>query len=208
MRQGMNCHMSRITLMRSQNPKTVQKVFYEDENGRQKRSVAHITETRARHVEVATASDFMGLLERVTQSTNEVLCTGVFNGGDGGDFNIVTEAKLAKQLGSKVGAIEGGVHEIDGQRVGSRLKRGMQPCDYVLIDADSPKDIPAALAKLTLIERLDKLEKCVKGISKCERIELRSSSSRVRQTGGEFGGASHAWIRVSHTDKSNCSRPI
>ena len=193
--------MSRITLIRSQNPKNVQKVFFENENGRQKRSVAHITEARARHVEVATASDFMALLERVTQSTNEVLCTGVFNGGDGGDFNIIAEAKLAEQLGSKVGAVAGGVHEIDGQRVTSRLKRGMQPCGYVLIDADSPKDMPADLAKLTLEERLLKLETCVKGISKCERIELRSSSSRVRQTGGEFGGASHAWIRVSHPDK-------
>lgn len=193
--------MTKITLMRSQNPNTVQKVFYEDENGRKKRSVAHITKARAKHVEAATAQDFMALLDRVTKSTNEVLCTGVFNGGDGGDFNIITEAKLAAQLGSKVGAVAGGVHEIDGQRVASRLKRGMQPCIWVLLDADSPKDMPAEFSKLTLKERLDKLEKCVKGISKCERIELRSSSSRVRQAGGEFGGASHGWIRVSHPHK-------
>jgi len=193
--------MSQITLMRSQNPETVQKVFYEDENGRQKRSVAHITEARAKHVDVRTAQDLITLLTRVTQSTNEVLCTGVFNGGDEGDFNIIAEVKLSKLLGSKVGEVAGGVHKINGKRMASRLKRGMQPCDWVLIDADSPKDMPVKFAMLTLHERLVQLEKCIEGISKCERIELRSSSSRVRQAGGEFGGASHAWIRVSDPRK-------
>lgn len=193
--------MSKITLMRSQNPKVVQKVFYEDENGRKKRSVAHITEAKARHVEVSTAQDLITLLTRVTQSTNEVLCTGIFNGGDEGDFNIVTEAKLAKLLGSKVSEVAGGVHEIDGQRVASRLKRGMQSCNLVLLDFDSPRDMPAEWACMTIAERLTLLEPIVPGISTCERIELRSSSSRVRQAGEEFGNASHAWIRVNDASK-------
>lgn len=82
----------------------------------------------------------------------------------------------------------------------ARVKRGMEPCQWVLLDADTPKDMPPDLAAMSLAERLRALELIIKGISTCERIELRSSSSRVRQAGGEFGGMSHAWIRVSKPD--------
>jgi predicted P-loop ATPase len=191
--------MSQITLIRSKNPVTVNKVFYQNENGRQKRSVAHVTEAQAKHVDVSTAPLMIELLKRVTQSANEVLCAGVFKNADDLEFKIITEAKLAQRLGENVGEL--GVYELNGERFASRVKRGMEPCQWVLLDADTPKDMPPELAAMSLDERLRALEPIIKGISKCERIELRSSSSRVRQAGSEFGGASHAWIRVSDPHK-------
>ncbi|MCX8005103.1 MAG: hypothetical protein N2688_09125, partial [Burkholderiaceae bacterium] len=91
----------------------------------------------------------------------------------------------------------GGVHEHEGRRVAARLKRGIAPSSWLLIDADNPPGVPDDWARLTLAERLAMLEPLVPGISECERIELRASSARVVNGSGEPGPATHAWLRIS-----------
>ena len=53
---------------------------------------------------------------------------------------------------------------------------------------------------MPIAQRLEMFDAILPGISKCERVELRSSSARVSDKGA-FGGPSHAYIRLSDPSK-------
>jgi hypothetical protein len=82
----------------------------------------------------------------------------------------------------------------------------MQPSIWVLLDADNPEGMPDEWKKLTLAERLARLEKLLPGISSCERVEYRGSSARVVKGSGAPGEPTHALIRVSHPSKIEVAR--
>jgi putative DNA primase/helicase len=145
------------------------------------------------------------VLRQTTETTNQALILDSLRNNDGKPFEIVTEAELTRLLGRrKVGG--SGVYEVNGRRVAARLKRGMQPSVWVLLDADAPEGMPDDWKALTLAERLARLEKLLPGISSCERVELRSSSARVVNGSGAPGDCTHALIRVSHPSKIEVMR--
>ena len=86
--------------------------------------------------------------------------------------------------------------EHNGERIAARLKRGIDPSPWVLFDADNPPGIPPELASITVAERIEYWKLILPGLSTCERIELRGSSSRVHSVDEEPGPATHVWLRV------------
>jgi hypothetical protein len=181
-----------VTVITSINPETVNKHYTLGPNGKlQKTAVAHISEGLALCHEVRDADAMAALLRQVTQSTNQVICPGKWHGCDGSPFHIFSERALAEMLGKPVGSPElAGVHEHDGKRVAARLKRGIYPSWWLLLDADSPPGMPATWAAMSMQERAELLELILPGLSKCERVELRGSSSRVHCVDEEPGPAS------------------
>lgn len=118
----------------------------------------------------------------------------------------MTERALAERLGCLLKDVPGGVNIIDGKKYAARLKRGIEPSAWVLIDADNPEGIPSEWAAMGMNQRLEMLEPLFPGISTCERVEYRSSSARVVKDGEEPGGATHAWIQISDPTKLDILR--
>ena len=85
-------------------------------------------------------------------------------------------------------------------QLAARLKRSIISSGWTLFDADDPEGMPPEWRSMPVAGRLEMFEALLPGISKCERVELRSSSARVSDKGA-FGGASHAYIRLSDPTK-------
>ncbi|WP_426957997.1 hypothetical protein [Muricoccus radiodurans] len=193
--------MSALTLIQSTRPSVVCKTYRRSADGEiHKAAVAHVTEGTGRTVSVGDAEAMAALLREVTESRNLVLCNGTFDGAGAVDFRLVAESTLAKVTGTSVGQAPGGVQTVEGQRVAARLKRGVAPSAWLLLDCDNPLGIPDDWRAMGIEDRVKLLEPVLQGISACERIELRSSSARVHRPGEAPGPASHAWVRVSHPD--------
>lgn len=100
----------------------------------------------------------------------------------------------------------GGVQETDGEKYAARDKRGIEPSDWILIDADNPEGIPNSWKVLNMQERLELLEPLVPGISTCSRVQYRSSSARVVKDDEQSGGVTHAWMQISDPAKMEILR--
>jgi putative DNA primase/helicase len=108
----------------------------------------------------------------------------------------VTERALERLTGGPIGEVYPGYFNIDGKLFAARLQRLMKGSGWILFDADNPPGMPNEWIRLSLTERLGLFEALLPGISKCLRIEYRSSSARVIN-GGPEPGPSHALIRVN-----------
>ncbi len=193
-----------ITVLKALQPSRVCKTFKITDGALTKQAVCNVTHAQAVTHTVETAQELASLLKTVTEANDLVLVPGSWINGDL-PFEVITEKMLAQLMDSTAGEVAGGVHEIDDHRVAARLKRGMRPSAWVLIDADNPEGMPDDWKALDLGARLRMLEPILPGISTCERVELRSSSARVSNT-GTFGGPSHAYIRVSEPSKIDVLR--
>ncbi|MEO3475883.1 AAA family ATPase [Roseomonas sp. CAU 1739] len=189
-----------LTVIRSTDPVFVGKTYRLDKAGQvTKAAVAHIATGFGYPCAVPDARSMAALLHLVTEANDLAICNGALRGADGQTFGVVTERNLAGMLGTTAGQeVPGGVQLIGGKRVAARLKRGIDPTSWVLLDADDPEGTPDEWRGLDIGARLALIERIVPGISTCERIELRGSSSRVVRPGDEPGHRTHAWIRVSH----------
>ncbi len=188
-----------ITILTSLYPTQVCKTYKLVDGALEKRAVANVIKAKAKTVQIASAQDLVTVLHEVTQSSNQVIVTGRWIGGDD-PFDVITEKELVKLVCVKGQQIEGGVHEVEGRRVAARLKRGIENSAFMLMDADNPEGMPPEWCGMTMAQRLEMFEAILPNISKCERVELRSSSARVSDKGA-FGGASHAYIRLSDPAK-------
>ncbi len=156
---------------------------------------ARVSEGTAVLHQVDTAAELVMLLRRVCAATDEALCPGAFMGASPGqEVRLLSETGLASLL--RVNPPPGGVQKHEGRLVAARLKRGILPSHWLLLDADNPPGIPAAWAKMDIAARLAQWEVMIPGISACERVELRGSSARV----GPGHPATHAWVRVSNPE--------
>ncbi|MBW6396388.1 hypothetical protein KPL78_00950 [Roseomonas sp. HJA6] len=195
-----------ITIIKSASPPRVCKSYRLDADGRvTKTAVAHVTEGTARTVVVPDADALVALLRQVTEREDEVICPGVFEYAGADPFRMVSEKRLFEMLGKK-GDVPGGVQFVNSERVAARLKRGIAPSSWMLIDADNPPGMPEDWQAMPLADRLERLEAVVPGISTCERVELRGSSSRVVNGSGNPGPATHAWVHVSDASKIEMMR--
>lgn len=193
--------MNKITIIKSENPSRVCKEYSKDQNGKIIKSVvANVTKGVCVSKDASTAQEMVKWLELVTSRDDLVLCSGLWDGDEGEKFELLPEHELAKMLGSEIGKVAGGVLEHEGRLISARLKRGIKPSSWVLLDADNPVGIPDEWAMMSISERLVLWEKLLPNISKCERIELRGSSARVINGSGSQK-ATHAWIRVSDPKK-------
>jgi len=194
--------MDQLTIIKSVSPDRVCKTYTQTTDGLEKSVIANINEGEAVTLDVPDAQKMMGVLRNVTERLDLVLCAGVWHNATLGEkFRVLSEKALCDLVGSEIGRVAGGVIEHNGERVSSRLKRGIDNSVWMLLDADNPAGIPDEWAKMTIAERLELWEPFVKGITQCERIELRGSSARVVKDGEEAGNATHAWIRVSDPEK-------
>lgn len=198
---------NQVTLIKTTQPSTVSKSFSVDEAGNiTKKAVANITRGRAKSVDVATAEDMAALLEKVSSSTELALCSGIWRGaGRCKSFALWTQSELAKKAAKPQHEITELVASGDDMH-GARIKAMVEPSSWVLLDCDTPPHMPGDMARLTLAERLEALELVLPGISTCERVEMRSSSSRVTLVNEPAGERSHAWIRISDPSKLDVLR--
>jgi putative DNA primase/helicase len=192
-----------ITLIKSTTPDKICKSFSLNPTGALvKRAVANISDGRVKSVEVLNAPSFVDLLNYVTERQNLALCPGVWHGSQvGKQFRLLTEKALCELVGGKIGGVQGGVIDHQGELISARLARGIEYSSWLLLDADNPPGIPSEWAEMGIAERLGLWEPFVPGLGRCERIELRSSSARIVKNGEAPGMRSHAWIRVSDPNK-------
>ncbi|XOY55995.1 MAG: VapE domain-containing protein [Rhodobacterales bacterium] len=195
--------MALMTVIKARKPKQIAKVFSTDDVGNLiKQVAAQLVEGEARVVEVNAALDLKNLLQLVTARSDLVLMPGAICGAVQGDtIQLITERLLAHKLGVSLDNVPGGVVEIDGVKYAARVKRGVTPPKWVLLDADNPEGMPPEQMGWDIQTRLEYLEPLIPGLSTCERVELLSSSSRVHETSAQPGQASHAFIRVSDPEK-------
>lgn len=195
--------MALVTLIKSTNPRTLGKVFTLDATGKvNKEAAAQLIEAQATTIETSTAADMVRLLHFAANREDSALILGQFQGAVVGEkFTILSERRLAKLLNVGLDQVPGGIVEIDGAKYAARVKRGIMPSEWILIDADNPLGMPLEQTCWDIQTRLAYLEPIIQGISACERIEMRSSSARVHVDGKHPGKASHAFIRVSEPEK-------
>lgn len=194
--------MNEITIIESIKPAKVCKTYSINAAGKiEKNATANVVEGTAITESVNTAQEMAILLDYVTAKHNLVLCAGTWRGAPADEFKLIAEADLAKRLGKSIGDEQlAGIHEINGEFVAARLKRSIEPSNWILLDADNPPGIPAEWAAMSIAERLSLWEPLLPGITQCERIELRGSSARVVNGSGSHK-ATHAWIRVNEPSK-------
>ena len=198
-----------VTLIKSVSPAQVNKTFSQVDGAIVKKATANIWEGVAYTREAGSAEQLAEILGMLTKRNDVALAPGIWHNSQGRDsFRIVKESDLAAMFGANVGddSLAGVLELDDGSGIAARLKRGIDPSCWVLIDADNPPGIPEAWAAMTIGERLKMLERVVKGISTCERIELRASSARVIKEGEKSRPATHAWIRISDPNKLQALR--
>lgn len=188
-----------ITILTSSFPERVCKTYTLVNGALDKRAVANVVKAKAKTVQIETAADLVAVLQEVTESHNQVIVPGRWIDGEE-PFEVITEKELRKLAGVKDEEIEGGVHEVGCRRVAARLKRSIINSEWALFDADDPEGMPPEWLGMPIAQRLEMFEAILPGISKCERVEVRSSSARVSDN-GTFGGASHAYIRLSDPAK-------
>ena len=195
--------MSYMTVIKTTKPDTLGKRYEFDDTGAlTKNAVANVWEGKAKALDFNVPATFARDLAIICEKDDLALMSGRLLGAATKQvINLVTEQKLAEKLDCSLKDVPGGVHAIDDEKYAARLKRGVEPSSWILIDADSPEGIPPEWAELSLQGRLELLEPIVPGISTCLRIEYRSSSARVVKEGEEPGGASHAWIQISDARK-------
>lgn len=192
----------KVTVIHSTSPSTVNKTYSLDANGRlTKHAVGNVVKGVAQSVTVETASEFAKLLAEISKAKDQVLVAGIWHGDSGEPFDCVPEKHLAELFNSEAGQVPGGVLDLNGKKIGARLRRGIDPSVWILIDADNPPGIPTDWAAWSVGERLKRLEEIIPGISTAERIELRASSARVRLAADEPKAATHAWLRVNDPSK-------
>jgi len=190
-----------ITIIRSTRPEKVCKTFSVEDGALTKQAIANVTQGVAITVSVPDAQAMVTLLEEVTESFDMVICPGRWdNAKEDEVFQLLSERALCELLSAEKGKVEGGIHIHNDVPVAARLKRGISDSHWILLDADNPPGIPEKWAKMDISERLGLWEPFLPGITQCERIELRASSARVSAT-GEFGPATHAWIRIQDPSK-------
>ena len=194
--------------VKSTKPEMLGKRYELDEHGKvTKSAVANVSEGKTRAIYITSAKELTSVLEKVCETNDIALMSGRFVGAEPTEkINLVTERALAERLGCLLKDVPGGVNIIDGKKYAARLKRGIEPSAWVLIDADNPEGIPSEWAAMGMNQRLEMLEPLFPGISTCERVEYRSSSARVVKDGEEPGGATHAWIQISDPTKLDILR--
>ena len=102
-----------ITILTSLYPTQVCKTYKLVDGALEKRAVANVTKAKAKTVQIASAQDMVTVLHEVTQSSNQVIVTGRWIGGDD-PFDVITEKELVKLVGVRGQQIEGGVHDVGG----------------------------------------------------------------------------------------------
>lgn len=198
-----------LSFIVSTSPPSLGKAYALEADGNlTKQAVAQITAGRVVCRHVPDAAALVRILAVVTERADTAICPAVWSGNDANDdFELVTQGRMAKLLHLPDSAPElGGVHEIGGRRFGARLKRGMRPSVWALVDCDDPPGMPDWMQRLTLAGRIERLEPCLPGISACERVELRGSSARVRREGSPAHGPTHALLRISDASKIDVLR--
>ena len=200
--------MSSISLIQSRHPASLGKRFELDELGvMRKTAVANVLAGKAVALCIERPEDLCKVLTRICEAKNIALMPGRLVGAEGNaPVQLVTEKKLGKLLKCNSTEIPGGVQEVDGEKYAARLKRGIEPSAWILIDADDPQGIPPEWAAMGLQERLELFEPLVPGISTCARVEYRSSSARVIRVEEQPRGATHAWIQISDLAKTETLR--
>ena len=195
--------MSKMTVIKSLQPAKLGKRYELDESRAVRKSVsANVSVGKAMALNIDDAKGLLKVLMRACEKSDLALMSGSFVGAkENVGVQLVTENELAKLLKCNLKEAPGGVQEIAGERYVARLKRGIEPSEWILIDADNPVGIPQKWAVLSLQQRLEMLEPLVAGISTCTRVEYRSSSARVVRDGEKLGGATHAWIQISDPAK-------
>ena len=204
-----------ITLFKSSSPDRLSKSFDIDDDGGLIKlpPVVAVQQATALTFDASDIDQMVFALGKATDSVDLAILPGCFDGHPGFDrkndqFRVITEAVLAAKLQTTDRRALIGIHDISGTRYAARLKDAMLPGSWLLLDCDNPPGIPDEWRNASIPERLEMLEPILPGISTCERIELRSSSSRVVPPGGEPGPASHAWIRISHPHKLELLRSL
>jgi hypothetical protein len=186
-----------ITVLTSQQPTAKS---YSLIGGELKKKAAVHAKGIAIGMAVHTAEELADVLRGVTASPNEVLIPGFFVGSKADEpFDVVYKTELKAWLGPAGKDGLSGLWEGDkGERPrAARIKGSVEPCAWQLLDFDSPPGMPGELADLDVVGRLELLEKISPGISRCERVQCRSSSARIVKPGGVPGRASHAWVQLS-----------
>ncbi|MDB0018205.1 hypothetical protein N9D84_03030 [Planktomarina temperata] len=200
--------MAYITVIKTIRPVSLGKQFGLSKNGfLTKNVVANISEGTAITFAEVTPNRLKNVLKKAAARDDITLMPGRFFGEQPkAEATLITEKNLAKKLDCSASDVPGGVQEIDGKRYVARIKPGIEPSDWIVIDADNPEGIPDKWRVLNLQERLELLEPLVAGISTCLRVEYRSSSARVVKDGEQTGGATHAWIQISDPAKMEILR--
>ncbi len=195
-----------ITVIESKRPNRVGKKYFHDKDGKlDKRSIASIVEGEARTVDVSTADALVNIINQVGESDNLVLCPAVFNGApDSGSFTVLSTAELVKRTGIAEDKIPRKVFDHQGNLYAARKKLAVKESAWILFDADNVEGMPEQWKALDIEARLQMWEPILPGISKCERVEVKSSSARVINGTGidpTKHRHSHAWIRITNPER-------
>ena len=184
-----------VTVIRSQNPSTLCKEYVRNADGSiSKEAVAHVSRGIAVRHHVPDATAFRTLLASVTASTDQALMLGTFEGAGDEPVNVVTSDSMRDRLGlPKDAPAPHGLHRINGKLYAARLAKGIKPSRWLLLDADCPEGCPASWQGTSVADRLNALSTIIPGINTAERIELLSSSARVKPD----SVTSHAYVQMA-----------
>ena len=154
--------MAFVTLIKAVKPNKLGKEFSLDAAGRlHKNAAAHLVKGQAVTLDISKADDMVELLCFAAARGDSALMLGQFQGAVVGEkFTIVPERKLAKLLKPSVDAVSGGIVEIGGEKYAARVKRGITPSEWVLIDADNPEGMPEEQTSWDIQTRLEYLSRC------------------------------------------------
>ena len=201
-----NLIQERVTRLRVQGELPTKTYTKNADGSVSKTAAATICNAMAKSVPVKTAQDLVELLEDITESTSDVLVPSVWRGDEQTSFQVKTKGAVAALFPDHKDALTGLKRHADGKLYGARVKDSLTNSWWILLDADNAPGMPAEWCEMSIAQRLELWKPFVPNIEKCERVELRSASSRVSEIGKAAGRKSHAWIRISDPSKLHVLR--
>lgn len=196
--------MNHISIVQAAKP--VNKVYSLKDGQLTKTTAAGVFEGTVSAKSVDSHEHLTEILEVVTESADQCIVPGRWRGHDSGELSLMTEAGLRQAAGLDDSAEITGAIRHNGKLLGARLKASIEPSNWLLIDLDEPPGFPDAWRR-TVAERLEMLgEATGLPFDRVTRIELRSSSNRVRHESEAPKQASHVWIRISDPSKIDLLR--
>jgi hypothetical protein len=148
-----------ITLIKTTNPSHVCKTYTLQNGSLEKAPVANVSEGKAKTLSANNAQEMVKLLKLATDRSDVAICPGVWKGAEvNQQFCYLSRSRLSQLLDVECEDAPPGLLNHNGELVGARLKRGIDPVSWMLLDADNPPGIPEEWAEMTIGQRLEQLE--------------------------------------------------
>ena len=174
--------MNKITVIQSLDNTAIGKKYTIGDSGNlEKISNANCNLYLAVVLEVNTIDELKEIIKNLTAI--QAIILGYPEVSTGTPFSLISEKELKNKLNKQPNDPRPlGIHTIDQEIYLGRFTENFKPSSWILIDRDTPEDLPEILRAPTINDYINQCETVIPGFKDCQKLIVPSSSNRVAKT--------------------------